>query len=491
MVSTSTDGSIDVYSLGNPSPALSLATTDFSKQHVWSPLSGKQLASLSTNIVSLCDPRSSTTATSTIETGYQATRPSNLSFLDDENIIVTGTTPSRQRSLKLYDLRNPSTPKHAIPFDQSSSPSISLTPLIDSTRRLAYLIQTHSSSIFAFDFNDPRPVPTTLMVPSTIVGAGMLPPTEVDVMKGEINRLFVLTGRDEIVPVSVRIERKSYMDFHGDLFPDVFVPGVGIEGKEWLDGLDETREKVSLDPEKQGWRQKETSAAIQSDLSPRGPTPSTSQPQATSIDTTTSITPTETTWQTETSAPPSTTEDVSITPPSPPAQLAPLKPIPTPTPPTSYTRKFLTGTLHHPSKHYTSLPSLPSTPSHRLLDSTSTHLSFPIAGGGAQLSILSISSPGRQTQVKTITNGSPLVDFMLCRISPQVATAGEDGWIKVFTIEGDEFARFMLEKVVQIEWHPLAEGLLGVLGVQHGKTVVLAWDVLGETKLEMKLDYTV
>jgi hypothetical protein len=72
-----------------------------------------------------------------------------------------------------------------------------------------------------------------------------------------------------------------------------------------------------------------------------------------------------------------------------------------------------------------------------------------------------------------------------------VATAGEDGWVKVFTIEGEEIARFMLEKVVQIEWHPLSEGLLGVLGVQQGKTVVLVWDVIGDTKLEMRLAYTV
>jgi coronin-7 len=95
------------------------------------------------------------------------------------------------------------------------------------------------------------------MIPSTIVGAGMVPATEVDVMRGEINRLFVLTGRDEIIPVSVRIERKSYMDFHGDLFPDVFVPAVGITGKPWLESANGTREKVSLDPEKQEWRTKE------------------------------------------------------------------------------------------------------------------------------------------------------------------------------------------------------------------------------------------
>lgn len=209
-MSSSTDTSIEVYSLGISNEALSIPTIESSKQHIWSPLSGNQLFSHSTsNIVRTYDPRTSKDAQLELNSAFQINRPSYSALLDDVSLIATGTIPStRSRSLKLYDLRLPSQPKAIIPFDPASSPSIALVPLVDISRRLAYLIQLHSSSIFAFDFNETNPLPTTLQLPSTIVGATLLPSTQVDVMRAEINRAFVLTRRDEIVPVSVRIERK-------------------------------------------------------------------------------------------------------------------------------------------------------------------------------------------------------------------------------------------------------------------------------------------
>jgi WD40 repeat protein len=209
LVSVSRDHTIDIYSLENLSPAISLESKDPSKSHYWSPISGTTLLSHSaTNIVSIYDPRASTSPQSEIQTNFQTTRPSHSTFLDDNTLIITGISPTKSRNLHLYDLRSPLTPKSTIPFDPASSPSISLFPLVDSTRKLLYLLQTHSSSLFAFDFNSPNPVPTTLQIPSTIVAGTLLPARNVDVMRGEINRVFVLTRKDEIVPVSVRIERK-------------------------------------------------------------------------------------------------------------------------------------------------------------------------------------------------------------------------------------------------------------------------------------------
>jgi hypothetical protein len=209
IVSTSTDKSIDIFTLEKASPSISLVANS-SKQHTWSPLSGSQLVSHSAkNIISIYDPRASLNAQLDINTMYQANRPSYSTYLDDVTLLSTGTIPStRTRTLALYDIRSPSHPKSTTSFDPSSSPSISLVPLIDPIRRLAYCIQSHSSSIFAFDLNETNPLPTVLHLPSTIVGAALLPCTKVDVMKAEINRLYVLTRKDEIVPVSVRIERK-------------------------------------------------------------------------------------------------------------------------------------------------------------------------------------------------------------------------------------------------------------------------------------------
>jgi hypothetical protein len=117
------------------------------------------------------------------------------------------------RNLNLYDLRSPSSPTQSISFDNSSSPSLALVPLVDITRRLVYISQSNSSSLFAFDFNETNPIATTLYLPSTILGATLLPQLKVDVIQGEINRLYVLTKKDEIIPVSVRIERKVFWRF--------------------------------------------------------------------------------------------------------------------------------------------------------------------------------------------------------------------------------------------------------------------------------------
>ena len=224
-MSTTCEKNIDIFSLEQPSSsALSISTNDqTSKQHFWSPISGSHLFSHSTsNIISIYDPRASGDVQVDINASYQLNRPSYSGLLDDMTIISTGTTAStRTRSLKLYDLRSPSTPKSIIPFDPSSSPSISLVPLVDTTRRLAYLAQQHSSSIFAFDFNDATPTPITLQLPSTIVGGALLPPTDVDVMRAEINRVYVLTRRDEIVPVPVRIERKVWLSFFASLIVEL------------------------------------------------------------------------------------------------------------------------------------------------------------------------------------------------------------------------------------------------------------------------------
>ena len=207
LVSLTTPKTIDIHNVTNSSPSLSIPTTDVSKQHFWS-LPGNQLVSYSTsNVVSLFDPRASLDSQLEIKTGYQQNRASVSALLDDNTILATGAASSI-RSLKLFDLRSPSSPKSTISFDSTSSPSSALVPLVDTTRRLAYIVQCHSSSVYAFDFNEANPVPSTLQLPSTLVGGCLLPETAVDVMQAEINRLFILTRNETVVPISVRIQRR-------------------------------------------------------------------------------------------------------------------------------------------------------------------------------------------------------------------------------------------------------------------------------------------
>src|SRR5579862_5343816 len=257
LFSMSTDSNITIHALESSIPSITL-TTDFpSKQHYWNPFSGSHLFSHSTqNVISRYDPRSSTHSEQIISNlNFLSNRPSMSILLDDTTIIVTGTsTINRTPVLQIHDLRNPTIPKSKIDFP-SSSPSSGLLPLVDIHRKTTYIIQSHSSSIYSLDLNSPTPLPSGVRLTGTILGGALLPATETDVMSAEINRIYVISGQ-AIQPVSVKVERKSYLDFHGDLFPDCFsTVKEGGSGVEWLQGNEIQREMVSLDPERQGWRE--------------------------------------------------------------------------------------------------------------------------------------------------------------------------------------------------------------------------------------------
>jgi coronin-7 len=416
------------------------------------------------------------------------------------------------QTLHLYDLREPASPTLTIQFNTSSSPSTCLFPLIDSIRKIAYLTGRHTSSIYALDLNANQPLPTILTLPNTILDAAILPPYQTDVMRAEINRLYVLT-KSEIIPVSVRIERKSYLDFHEDLFPDVFGP-VGVAGDKW--GV-ETREKVSLDPERQEWRKKinqKEDIAFEDSGNRAQVTSNQNAPERERRETGSGISDPPTTVADTTISPlsqpaaPVTAKDPPLTSNDPPTSLASNPPQPADTPkgtrastspsvpptpraPGTYTRSFLTGSHHHPSTSYTSLPPLPTLQSHRLLHATAKHIFFPIAGPGGRLVVLPLDKPGRfsEHEHETIEMGCGIVDFEGCHFDERVVLAGEDGSVRVFD-RGNE-KRIQVEKVVQVSWHPLASDVIGVLCIEQGSSEFRIWNCESGEGKSCRLEYPV
>ena len=515
IMSMTTDKTMDIYSIETKKEIFSIDTKETTKQHTWSPLSGNHILAHSTsNALTTYDPRTSS-AQLEITTQYMPNRPSTSTFLDDTTILTTGSISKWNPSLMtgslrstmsptihLYDLRNPTSPTTTIPLTTSSSPSTCLYPLIDPIRKLAYITGRHTSSLYALDFSSPSPMPTTLTLAGTILDAALLPAYETDVMRAEINRLYVLM-KGAIVPVSVRVERKSYLDFHADLFPDVFVPS-GIDGAKWVDGQQEGRDKISLDPERQQWRGEikkderlkgvastgtsemtlsedpvgwkqiedenqsasETHGLAHQVPQARNPTESISpsSPPAPSQNTTPPPSPPHPTIsETHSSTPPPQGTGSQVSPISPPPRT-----------PGTYTRSFLTGSQHHPSTSYTSLPPLPTIPSHRLLHATSEHLLFPIAGAGGRLVLLPLGNVGRYTESQVIEIGCGIVDFEACQYAPNVVIAGEDGSVRVYS--GKEEKRIQVEKVVQVSWHPLASNVIGILCVEQGNSEFRVWN---------------
>ncbi|CAG2182554.1 unnamed protein product, partial [Oppiella nova] len=58
----------------------------------------------------------------------------------------------------------------------------------------------------------------------------------------------VLLGADSIAPVSYRVPRKSYREFHSDLFPETKSPDSNISLTDWLQKNDNKIPTISLNP---------------------------------------------------------------------------------------------------------------------------------------------------------------------------------------------------------------------------------------------------
>lgn len=69
-------------------------------------------------------------------------------------------------------------------------------------------------------------------------------------MDGEVNRLLQLTS-NSMIPITYQVPRKTYRDFHADLFPDTVGYKSELTPQEWFDGQNISVPLISLDPAKQ------------------------------------------------------------------------------------------------------------------------------------------------------------------------------------------------------------------------------------------------
>ena len=145
-----------------------------------------------------------------------------------------------------------------------------------------------------------------------------------------------------------------------------------------------------------------------------------------------------------------------------------------------YTRKYLTGKMHHPRNSYTSLTSLnaslPNTA--RMIDATSTHILIPLAGPGGRLGVLPYNRPGRLPPLITaLSGGATVADFELDRFTPgRCVSAHIDQAVRVWTIPANLEDRETdveqpdhifkgFDKVLGLSFHPYVKDLLMVTTV--------------------------
>ncbi|UZJ52545.1 hypothetical protein CBS101457_001865 [Exobasidium rhododendri] len=478
----------------------------------WSP-DGHQMAwSGKDSVVRLWDPRSSIDCFN-ISAHVSKVKPSKVSFIKATSphlLLTTGFSQMRQREIAIWDQRNPSAPLKRIILDVASS---ALDPITDHDRGVVYLIAKGESSVRWVDVGSEDQGGSftegahSLAFPATSAALG--PAAKCDTSVGEIAKLFLTSSpassgggasaSDSIIPASVRVPRRTYIDFHSDLYP--LTPqrrATGFPAEEWSRGRDDVLPVISFDPANRVLDetkktkenvsvQQETTSISNLTLS-ASPQSETSRQDAPTSTTANAIpTPARETPPSHSSAAPTTSSSdrvKDVPPPSRP-KAAPSSQKTTSAAAVHWSRRFLAGVtpLLSAFQNLSSLD-LSRAPGARMLAVSSKFYFIPIAGPGGRLGVHPLEKEGRlPLHFPSFQNGATLGDFVVDPFhDDQVITSASDGVIRLWRVpaveDGEEWPSTLAEqalvsvplptmegsnKVCEICPHPHADGLVAVI----------------------------
>jgi coronin-1B/1C/6 len=213
---------------------------------VWDVRGDQYATSCKDKKVRFVDPRAGTLS-STIEKAHDGLKSVKLAYLGTSGkFLTTGT--SRQRELKIWDLKNLSQPLHTESLDTASG---ALLPLFDNDTNVLYLCGKGDGIIRPYEFEDKAPFLHKLNdgFRSTIPAKGccLVPKRGLDVMKCETARILKVTNNEGIHPLSFTVPRKSDA-FQDDIFPDCSSSQPAHTAEEWKEGSSKLPLTMSLNP---------------------------------------------------------------------------------------------------------------------------------------------------------------------------------------------------------------------------------------------------
>ncbi|EFO94400.1 CRE-POD-1 protein [Caenorhabditis remanei] len=192
------------------------------------------------------DPRASTEPIQTLEGHGGMGREARVLFAGNR-LISTGFTTKRIQEVRAYDTGKWGAPIHTQEFVSTTGV---LIPHYDPDTRLVFLSGKGTNKLFMLELQDRQPYLShvfELTLPEQTLGATVGAKRRVHVMDGEVDTYYQLT-KNSIVPTPCIVPRRSYRDFHTDLFPDTRGAEPGCNGNEWLSGTNAMPPKMSLGP---------------------------------------------------------------------------------------------------------------------------------------------------------------------------------------------------------------------------------------------------
>ncbi|XP_035892917.1 coronin-7 isoform X1 [Anopheles stephensi] len=194
------------------------------------------------------DPRASSPITLAAES-HQSIKDSRVVWLGDQNrVLSTGFDAARLRQVIIRDLRNFSTPEKTLELDCSTG---ILMPLFDPDTNMLFLSGKGDTTINYLEVTDKDPylIEGIRHSGEQTKGACLVPKRALKVMEGEVNRIMQLTS-NSVIPIMYQVPRKTYRDFHTDLYPETNGYKSELTATQWLDGANTPVPKISLDPAK-------------------------------------------------------------------------------------------------------------------------------------------------------------------------------------------------------------------------------------------------
>ncbi|XP_069703216.1 coronin-7 isoform X2 [Periplaneta americana] len=199
--------------------------------------------------VRILDPRLPANIFVHVANSHQSIKDSRVVWLGDTSrILTTGFDSGRQREVFIRDLRNFEDCEKALVLDSSTG---ILIPLYDPDTGMLFLAGKGDTTISYLEVTDREPylIEGIRHNGEQTKGACLVPKRALAVMQGEVNRLLQLTS-SSVIPIMYQVPRKSYRDFHADLFPDTTGCEAQISATHWLQGHNAPVPRISLDPAK-------------------------------------------------------------------------------------------------------------------------------------------------------------------------------------------------------------------------------------------------
>ncbi|VEN52883.1 unnamed protein product [Callosobruchus maculatus] len=167
---------------------------------------------------------------------------------EQDKVLSTGFDAQRLRQIIIRDLRNFSQPEKTLELDCSTG---ILIPLYDADTGMLFLAGKGDTTIGYMEVSerDPYLIEGIRHSGEQTKGVCLVPKRALNVMQGEVNRILQLTS-SSVIPIMYQVPRKTYRDFHADLYPDT--PGYKTEltASLWMQGKNIPLPRISLDPAK-------------------------------------------------------------------------------------------------------------------------------------------------------------------------------------------------------------------------------------------------